>query len=251
VCGVGSTEPQESSGVGSTEPRGRSGVGPTEPPGIRAVIFDLWETLVDWNPEAAAEMVASIASRSGVPPEEFHRRWDTAENPRYVGPIRDALRSVGVAEEALEEICAVRLDYSRRALVPRKRVVETLRTLRERGFRIGLITVCSEEVELLFPDSSLSGLFDAEVFSNAVALAKPDPRIYLHCCELLGVAPGEAVFVGDGANDELEGARRVGMEAILIHRPGEDPPWPGLADWNGLRVTSIPEVLEALKLLHA
>ena len=32
-----------------------------------------------------------------------------------------------------------------------------------------------------------------------------------HCCELLGVEPDEAVFVGDGANDELAGARRVGM----------------------------------------
>jgi hypothetical protein len=34
------------------------------------------------------------------------------------------------------------------------------------------------------------------------------------------------------------------MEAILIHRPGEEPPWPGLADWDGPRVTSIPAVLE-------
>ncbi|MGH3001890.1 MAG: HAD family hydrolase, partial [Gaiellaceae bacterium] len=132
---------------------------------------------------------------------------------------------------------------SRRALVPREGVVETLQTLRERGHPIGLITVCSEEVEQLFPETLLAGLFDVEVFSNAVALAKPDPRIYLHCCDLLGVSPSHAVFVGDGANDELEGARRVGMEAILIHPPGEDPLWPGLADWDGPRVTSIPEVL--------
>ena len=96
-------------------------------------------------------------------------------------------------------------------------------TLRERGFRVGLITVCSEDVEVVFPETELAGLFDAEVFSNAVRLAKPDPRIYVHCCELLGVEPHEAVFVGDGANDELDGARRVGMEAILIHRDGEEP----------------------------
>ena len=54
------------------------------------------------------------------------------------------------------------------------------------------------------------------------------------------------MFVGDGANDELEGARRVGMEAILIHRDGEEPPWPGLQDWDGPRVTSIPAVLDVL-----
>ena len=213
---------------------------------IKAVVFDLWETLVDWDRESATNMLQAVAGRSGLEPDEFHRRWDAADNPRYIGPIRDALRGVGVADEAIEDVCALRLDYTRRALVPRAGVVETLRTLRERGFRVGLITVCSEDVEVVFPETELAGLFDAEVFSNAVRLAKPDPRIYVHCCELLGVEPQEAVFVGDGANDELEGARRVGMEAILIHRDGEEPPWPGLQDWDGPRVTSIPAVLDVL-----
>jgi putative hydrolase of the HAD superfamily len=212
--------------------------------GKRAVIFDLWETLVDWDREAAAGMLAAVADRAGLAPDEFHRRWDSRENPRYVGPIRAALRSIGVAGDAIEDVCALRLDYSRQALVPRAGVAETLRALRARGYLLGLITVCTEEVELLFPETQLAGLFDVEVFSNAVGLAKPDPRIYLHCCELLGVSPDEAVFVGDGANDELAGARRVGMEAILIHRPGEEPPWPGLHDWDGSRVTSIPGVLD-------
>ena len=99
----------------------------------------------------------------------------------------------------------------------------------------------------MFPETQLAGLFDAEVFSNAVGLAKPDPRIYHHCCDLLGVSPAEAVFVGDGANDELDGARRVGMDAILIHRPGAGPAWPELQEWDGPRVTTIPEVLEVLK----
>jgi putative hydrolase of the HAD superfamily len=210
------------------------------------VIFDLWETLVDWDQVSAAVMVEAIADRSGVSREEFHRRWDTSENPRYVGPIRDALLAVGVAEDALDDVCAIRLEYNRGALVPRDGVVETLHALRERGFLLGLITVCSEEVEQVFPETELAGLFDAEVFSNAVGLAKPDPRIYLHCCELLGVSPHEAVFVGDGANDELEGARRVGMDAILIHRPGEDPFWPEVREWDGPRVTSIPGVLDVL-----
>ena len=84
------------------------------------------------------------------------------------------------------------------------------------------------------------------MFSSSLGLSKPDPQIYLHCCELLGVEPGEAVFVGDGANDELAGARRVGMHALLIHRSGEPPLWPEVEDWDGPRVTSIPEVLEVL-----
>ncbi len=54
------------------------------------------------------------------------------------------------------------------------------------------------------------------------------------------------MFVGDGANDELGGARRVGMDAILIHRAGEEPPWPEVREWDGPRVTSIPAVLDLL-----
>jgi putative hydrolase of the HAD superfamily len=213
---------------------------------MRAVIFDLWETLVDWDQPAAAVMFEDMAARLDMTTDEFRDVWDTKENPRYVAPIRHALTTIGIDEEAHDDLCAIRLDYNRKSLVPRAGVVETLQELRRRGYLLGLITVCSEEVEQLFPETELAGLFDAEVFSNAVGLAKPDPRIYLHCCELLGVEPHEAVFVGDGANDELAGARRVGMEAILIHREGEDPFWPELRDWDGPRVTSIPGVLEVL-----
>jgi putative hydrolase of the HAD superfamily len=208
---------------------------------MRAVIFDLWETLIDWDREAAAQMLAEVTAV--VADEGFGERWDRARS-RYTTPIRTALTEAGVPAESLDEICAIRLEYVRRSLVPRPGVVETLRALRERGQLVGLITVCTQDVETLWAGSELAGLFDAEIFSSRAGVSKPDPRIYLACCEALGIEPGDAVFVGDGANDELAGARRVGMEAILIHRPGEGPLWPELADWDGARVTSIPDVLE-------
>jgi putative hydrolase of the HAD superfamily len=103
---------------------------------------------------------------------------------------------------------------------------------------IGLITVCTDDVPDLWPETRFHGLFDAEVFSCSVRLRKPDPRIYLLACEQLGVEPGEAIFVGDGANDELAGAERVGMTAVLLERDGEEQ------DWAGRRVRALPEVLE-------
>jgi len=209
----------------------------------RAVIFDLWETLIDWDRDAAAAMVAAVSEHA----PDFVDLWPRSTN-RYTGPIRVALTDAGVPTVALEEVCALRLDYVREALVPRAGSVEALRRLRELGVLVGLITVCSEDVEVAWPSTPFAGLFDAEVFSSSFGLSKPDPRIYLHCCELLGVEPAEAVFVGDGANDELAGAERVGMGAILIHRPGEDPFWPEVAEFAGPRVTSIPEVLEVLDL---
>ena len=209
----------------------------------RAVIFDLWETLIDWDRDAASAMVAAVSERA----PRFRELWPQSRN-RYTAPIRVALADAGVPSDALEEVCSLRLDYVRDSLVPRAGAIATLRRLRELGVLVGLITVCSEDVEVLWPSTPFAGLFDAEVFSSAVGLSKPDPRIYLHCCELLGVEPAEAVFVGDGANDELAGAERVGMRAILIHRPGEDPFWPEVAEFTGPRVTSIPEVLEVLEL---
>jgi HAD superfamily hydrolase (TIGR01509 family) len=176
---------------------------------------------------------------------DFRERW-ARDRDRYTQPVRVALDRLGVPPAAMEDVMAIRADFVRECLVPREGALDTLRALHERGLLVGLITVCTEDVELLWPESQFAGLFDAEVFSNAVGLSKPDPRIYLHCCELLGVEANEAVFVGDGANDELAGARRVGMEAILIHRPGEDPLWPEVAEWDGPRVTSIPEVLEVI-----
>jgi len=210
---------------------------------VKAVIFDLWETLIDWDRDSAARMLHEVDTLVG---NGFAERWDTS-NLRYVAPIRTALAEAEVPEELIEDICALRLRYHRGSLAPRPGAVETLRRLREDGYLLGLITVCSEDIEVLWPESQFAGLFDAEIFSSRVGLSKPDPRVYLACCEALGVEPHEAVFVGDGANDELEGARRVGMDAILIHREGEDPLW-GLDAWEGPRVTSIPGVLDVLEL---
>ena len=105
---------------------------------------------------------------------------------------------------------------------------------------IGLITVCSEDVPLLWPETAFQGLFDAEVFSSSVGLRKPDPRIYRLALGELGVEPAEAVFVGDGANDELAGAERVGMTAVGLERAGEE------LEWDGLRIRALPELLDLL-----
>jgi putative hydrolase of the HAD superfamily len=209
------------------------------------VIFDLWETLIDWDAAANRTMMERIEQRVGF---DFQARWGGAHE-RYTQPVRTVLEGVGVPPDALDDVMALRREFVGGCLVPREGSVETLRQLREDGYRVGLITVCTEDVELLWPQSEFAGLFDAEVFSNSVGMSKPDPRIYQHCCELLGVDPEEAVFVGDGANDELAGAQRVGMRAILIHKPGIDPFWPEVREWDGPRVTSIPQVRKLVETL--
>jgi putative hydrolase of the HAD superfamily len=205
------------------------------------VIFDLWNTLADWPVEKWSEVRPRVAEQLGLPQEEFDERWwgDLA-HMREMGPMADALYALGASREVAQEIASLRRAVTQQGLVPLPGALETIAELRERGFLIGLITICTDDVPSLWPETPFHGLFDAEVFSCSVGLRKPDPRIYRLACEQLGVEPGEAIFVGDGANDELAGAERVGMTAVLLERPDEEQ------DWSGRRIRALPELLEML-----
>jgi len=216
---------------------------------VCAVVFDLWDTIVDFVPDEGDALHRRIADRLGVPYERFHEVWYAEDivRSRNVGPLAPcfgtACRTLGV-EADVEELVGWRRDLTRRALVPRAGLLETLSELRARGVRVGLISNCTQEVADVWPETSFARLFDAAVFSATAGLAKPEPAIYRLAATRLGVEPSECLFVGDGANNELRGARDVGMTPVLIHAEGKDPIWDGLRNWDGPRITSLPQVLE-------
>ena len=212
---------------------------------LRAVIFDLWNTIAQWPHEVWADVRPRVAARLGLTPAEFDARWyGELAHMREVGPIEDVLARFDLTPEAAAEVVAMRRAVTREGLAPVAGAVETIAELRRRGLRTGLITVCSDDVPALWEDSAFHGLFDAEVFSCSVGLRKPDPRIYELACERLGVEAGEAMFVGDGANDELGGAERVGMTAVMLEVPPEELPGEVQPEWDGLRIRALPELLE-------
>jgi putative hydrolase of the HAD superfamily len=212
----------------------------------RAIVFDLWDTLVDFDPVAGRAFQDRVAKRLGRNPDEFAALWLEGRPQRESGTLREYLLGIGAPDDLVDELVAMRRDSTRSLLSPRPGAVETLVELRARGLGVGLITVCSEDVPDVWSETPFADRFDATVFSCSVGLRKPDPRIYRLACDELGVDPGEAMFVGDGANDELAGAERVGMQAVLIHRLGEEPPWDEVRDWEGPRITAIPQVLPLL-----
>jgi putative hydrolase of the HAD superfamily len=213
----------------------------------RAVVFDLFDTLVDYDDTRSREFSGSVARLCGRDPEEFHGVWIEGRPRRDTGSMAVYLASLGIEESSLGELLELRRDWTRGILArPRDGAVETLQELHGRGVRTGLITVCSEDVVDVWPETPFAGLFDAEVFSCSCGLRKPDPRIYRLALDQLEVEADEALFVGDGANDELAGAERVGMRAVLIHRPGREPAWPEVRDWCGARVAAIQDVLSLL-----
>jgi putative hydrolase of the HAD superfamily len=204
------------------------------------VIFDLWNTIAVWPEDLWAETRPQVAEHLGLSVEEFESRWyGELAHMREMGPMSDVLALFDLTPDDAERVTALRREVTRKGLVPVPGAVETIAALRERGLKTGLITVCSEDVVSLWEETDFHGLFDAEVFSAAVGLRKPDPRIYRIALEQLGVDAQDAMFVGDGANDELAGAERVGMTAVGVESPtGELPD-----DWTGRRIRTLPELL--------
>jgi putative hydrolase of the HAD superfamily len=216
---------------------------------VRAVVFDLWDTIVDFDVDASDALNRRIAEHLDVPYDRFVDVWYSAESfrNRNVGPIAQCFAAACETlrvEADVDEIVSWRLELTRSSLVPRDGLLETLAELRERGLRIGLISNCSEEVADVWADTSFARFFDDAVFSATARLAKPDPAIYRLAADGLGVEPEECLFVGDGANDELRGARDAGMTPVLMQLDGREPHWDEVRDWGGLRITSLPQVLE-------
>jgi putative hydrolase of the HAD superfamily len=103
---------------------------------------------------------------------------------------------------------------------PRPRMLAAIRTLRERGLRVGALTNnwVAENPQESRLGLELRELFHAFVESAVVGLRKPDPRIYTLACRELGVTPERAVFLDDiGAN--LKAARALGMHTIKVEDP--------------------------------
>jgi putative hydrolase of the HAD superfamily len=186
---------------------------------------------------------AAMAAQLGVDEARFVELWRARREFRETRPLAVAMRSLceelslGTAD--VDGAIAVRRELTRAALVARPGALEVLRELRRRGRRLGLITVCTEDVEELWPETPMAELIDAPVFSCSAGVNKPDPRIYALACEQLGVEPSECLYVGDGNNDELRGAERAGMRAVRLRLPEHGP-----RDWDGAYVESLEEVLE-------
>ena len=215
---------------------------------FRAVVFDLWMTLVTPPKGAFDEFRRTWSAALDVPTERLDEIWLDAEGyrRRETGPIRAAIADVAERLQIdvdVEALLALRLEFMRNVLVPDDGVVETLTELRRRGVPTALVSNSTEDVALVWTETPFGGLFDTAVFSATAGFMKPDPEIYELALRQLPVSASEALFVGDGANDELEGARIVGMTPVLVQRDGIAPRWDGLEGWEGRRIASIPEVL--------
>jgi putative hydrolase of the HAD superfamily len=100
-------------------------------------------------------------------------------------------------------------------------VLPTLALLREHGLKIGLVSNTGRDLGAFVRHHGLD--VDAAVGSGAYGKTKPHPTIFRFALEQLDVGAEDAVMIGDSIEDDVEGARAVGMRAILLDREGRFP----------------------------
>jgi HAD superfamily hydrolase (TIGR01549 family) len=93
--------------------------------------------------------------------------------------------------------------------------------LRGRGVKIGLVSNGARDIDEFVAHHRLC--VDAAVGSRTHGKVKPDPSIFRAALEQLAVDPHEAVMVGDSPEDDIDGARALGMRAFLIDRDDRYP----------------------------
>ena len=226
-----------------------------------AVIFDLFGTLIDnYSFEEYRRTLVEMASALSAPPDDFAGLWlnlfeermnGTLESP--VGVIEHVCRELDVRpdDKQVEHAARIRFDMTKRLTRIRPDAVEVLSKLKAEGYKTGLISDCSHEMPAIWKELPLATLIDIAAFSCLVGITKPDPRIYHLVTDQLNVRPEECLYIGDGSSQELTGAANIGMSPVLIRAPVDgdyDNPYRIKSDeWDGLRVSSLTEVLALVK----
>ena len=199
----------------------------------RAVLFDLGNTLHHLDHAWIAGCISDHGhptSARQVQEAEYHgkhhvdRRFrnrtdpgsDSSRNTDYVGIILTALGVPATRQAAIAE--AFHAENRRTSLwrVMHDDTPAVLDALRTRGLRLAVVSNADGRIAAALAASGLDRHFDAIIDSHVVGVEKPDPRIFRLALDQCGVAPHEALFVGDIYEIDVRGARNAGMDAVLI-----------------------------------
>ena len=204
---------------------------------IKAVLFDLYETLITES-HLAPTRASSLADVLGLERQAYRAEWK-ARRPRVVvGELSfaDALAEVSqtlvrtVDTAAVQHICQQRTREKAAAFAhPDHQVMTLITGLGRRGVALGVVSNGFKEDVLPWSDCSLAPSFQCTAFSCEEGVAKPDPEIYLRAMGRLRVQPETTVYIGDGGDNELTGAEQAGLRAFratwFVRSSSQGLPW--------------------------
>ena len=201
---------------------------------LRAVVFDVGETLVDeerWWRE--------LCARAGLQP---HVVWAALGVTIERGEEHDALwghLDLGRPPGWWNEIV-----YSIDDLYPD--AWDCLERVRGLGYRVGIVGNQTESLEKWARESALP----ADVVSSSASLGvrKPDPAFFTKVCELVQHAPHEVAYVGDRVDNDVLPAAAAGLVAVHVRRGpwGRLQPTPPEAASSVADLASLPQALASL-----
>ena len=202
----------------------------------RAVIFDLYETLITENHPERHSAVPPY-KRLGLTQDAFNRERAVRYHACMTGKLHDyssLLREICHACKVVPPENEISLMQAERLAAKARpferidpRIIEMLQTLKRTDYRIGVISNCTYDEIAAWESSALSEQVDVPIFSCMEGIAKPDPAIYQLACDRLDIETDAVIFVGDGGSDELNGATTAGLKPIWATWFIETWPW----DW--------------------
>jgi putative hydrolase of the HAD superfamily len=222
---------------------------------IRAMIFDLDGTLFDRATsvqcliEAQYDRLPEILS--GVTKETYVLRFLELDAHGYVAKevVYPQLASeFSLPPGSSDALCIDFYAHYHRHAIGFPELHSALQRLREQGLSLGIITNGGEAHQrATIRALNIESYFDAILISEAEGLRKPDPRLFARACEGLGVAPNEAVYVGDHPQFDIEGARSSGLWSVWMR----DRYWGECARADAIidDLNSLPSLLTSGQLL--
>lgn len=210
---------------------------------IEAVLFDWGGTLTTFHsvdlldawraaaqvlaPERAEEVAAALLAAER---EVWERTSSTMRSARTHEVLRAASEAVGMPVEEVVHSKAIAsyLEHWAPTSHAREDARPTLHALRARGLRTGLLSNTHwprEQHESWLERDGLLRLLDARVYTSDLDVVKPHPDAFRALLHAVGVAPQQAVFVGDRLHDDVSGAQAAGMRAVWVRNdavPGYD-----------------------------
>ncbi|MEJ7806888.1 MAG: HAD family hydrolase [Telluria sp.] len=205
---------------------------PTPRPWPKAILFDLddtlWpiapvilqaeQTLHAWLQQHAPRVAdrfsienlrqARLALLASQP--EFHLDLGALRRAGLTSAFEDAGEDLDKVEHAMVHFFA-----ARNAVVPYDDVVPGLLRLKGRAL-IGSISNGNADLQAI----GLAHHFQVSVAAHQLGCAKPDAAIFHAACEQLGVAPADALYVGDDVLLDVQAAQRAGLRAVWLNRSG-------------------------------
>jgi len=190
---------------------------------IRAVIFDMDETLLDRQGAlarfAAAQHAHHLTALRAIPPQDFVQRFLVLDDngalwkDEVYRRILDEYRITEIGWQALlDEYLA---DFHRHCQ-PFPGLDEMTAVLVGEGRRLGLITNGLYPFQWHnFQALGVADRFYAVLVSDQEGMRKPEPEIFRRALARLNVAAAEAIFVGDNPEADIRGAQAVGMHTIF------------------------------------